>query len=137
MKKILIPGLVVGLLILIVGMVVGQIFTIISPSLEIEYENANLFRPWSDPLMSIYFAYPFILGIVLAWIWDKTKVLIEESNLWKRGTYFGFAYWLVTIPGMIITYSSFPVSLLMVISWSISVLLQAVCAGIIYARLNK
>jgi membrane protease YdiL (CAAX protease family) len=138
MKKVLIPGLVAGLVMLIVAMGFGILLNTLFPSLQAEYEDTELFRPWDDPLMSVYFIYPFVLGITLAWAWNKTKGLIKEKRPWKRGIHFALAFWLVaTIPGMIITYSSFPVSLELTISWSISSLLQVVCAGVVYSKLNK
>lgn len=138
MKKILIPGLVAGLVMLVVAMAMGMLFNNIFPSLKAEYMNTNLFRPMADPVMSIYFAYPFVLGVTLAWAWNKTKRLIKEKRPWKRGIHFGLAFWVVaTIPGMIINYSSFPVSLVMVVSWSISSLVQVAFAGIVYAKMNR
>jgi len=137
MKKIILSGLLAGVVMLVVGMVVGILFGAVFPALKAEYENTSLFRPWSDPIMSIFFVAPFILGIILAWIWTKTKGLFHAEKNWKKGLNFGLVYWVVTIPGMIISYSSFPISLLVVLSWSITILVQALCAGLIYAKLNK
>ena len=136
MKKVIIPGLVAGVVIFIVGMLVSQVFNLIDPSLMAEYKNTNLFRPWEDPLMSIYYAYPFILGLALAWIWDKVKGLTSGS-IHSKAVSLALGYFVVaTIPGMVITYASFPLSLLMVISWTVGGLVQAYCAGLILAKMN-
>jgi hypothetical protein len=88
--------------------------------------------------MSLYFLYPFILGVILAFIWDKTKDLIKDKKIVKRALKFAFYYWLVSsIPGMFITYSSFVVSLPMVISWSVSGFIQAFVAAIVLAKFNR
>ena len=137
MKKIVLPGIVAGLAMLIVGVIVGQIFNAVFPSLMAEYQNTNLFRPWSDPIMNIYWAHPFIVGLILAWIWNLTKGLVAGGNTCIRGCRFGAIYWVVTIPGMVISYASFPLSLLIVISWTASVLAQALTAGYILALMNK
>jgi len=138
MKKIVLTGILAGLAILIVAMLLNLLFNLVFPSLQAEYENANLFRPWSDPKMSIFFAYPFVLGIVLAWFWDKTKSLFKQKSFWNRGFSFGLMYWIIaSIPGMIITYSSFQLSLLIVLSWTIMGFVEAVCAGLICAAMNK
>ncbi|MBU0671961.1 MAG: hypothetical protein KJ732_02910 [Candidatus Margulisbacteria bacterium] len=135
-KKVLLPGLVAGVVLLIVGMGWSFLLNAIFPGLAAEYQNTALFRPWEDPLMSVFFAYPFVLGLALAWVWDKVKGLVS-GGIVSRATSFGLGYWVVaSIPGMVITYSSFPVSLLMVITWSISGLVQAIVAGLIFAKLN-
>ncbi|MDP2749562.1 MAG: hypothetical protein Q8O89_01875 [Nanoarchaeota archaeon] len=138
MKKIIIPGVIAGVAMLVLGLVLSQLLNLAIPSLAAEYQNANLFRAWTDPLMMIYFAYPIILGIILAGAWHLTKGLIKVKGAWKKGLHFGLALWIISnIPGMIITYSSFKVSLLMVLSWSLVGLLQGICAGTIFAKMNK
>ncbi|OGZ65638.1 MAG: hypothetical protein A2812_03405 [Candidatus Staskawiczbacteria bacterium RIFCSPHIGHO2_01_FULL_36_16] len=135
-KRILVSGLLAGLVIFIASMLTSKIFGVIFPWLNAEYQNESIFRPWSDPLMLLYFLYPFLLGIILAWFWQKTKNVFGD-NL-KGGASFGIAYWIVSsIPGMFITYSSFQVSLLMVISWSLAGLVSAVLAGIIFVKLDS
>ena len=137
MKKVVKPGILAGVLMLVAGMGLSYLLNFIFPSLAVEYENANLFRPWSDPLMSIYFAYPFVLGLVLAWAWEKTKKLFKGDDN-KRGVDFGLSVWLITsVPGMIITYSSFQVSLLIVLTWTLSSLVNAILAGLVFARVVK
>lgn len=136
MKKTLI-GLIVGAIMLLIGMLVSQVFHAIFPSLKAEYENPNLFRPWSDPLMSLMFVQPLLVGIILAWIWDFTKGILKGNALMEKGLFFGFIYWITTIPGMIMSYGSFPTSLIMVISWSVSLFVQSLLAGVLFARLIK
>ena len=136
MKKVLIFGLIAGLAMSIVGMLYNALSGVAFPGLMVEYQTSGLFRPWEDPLMTAFFAYPFILGIALAWVWDKVKGLIS-GGLWTRALNFGLAYFIVaTIPGMFISYTSFPVSLLMILSWSLSGLLNGIIAGAVLAKLN-
>ena len=135
-KKIILPGLSVGLINFIASMLISKIFGVVFLSISAEYQNTNLFRPWSDPLMLLFFIYPFLLGIILAWFWNKTKTIFGENIV--GGIKFGINYWIITtIPGMFITYSSMPYSLLMVISWTISGLITALLAGIILVKLNN
>jgi hypothetical protein len=122
---------------LIAGIAAGRLFNSLFPSLILEYGNFRLFRPWSDPLMLLYFIAPLLLGFILSFVWNKSKHLFKEKKLLKRGFNFGIIYWIITIPGMVITYSSFKISLLMAVSWSASIFIQAVCAGIILAKMNK
>lgn len=132
-KKILLPIAVIGVINFLAWMLVGQIFSVVFPSVALEYQDPNLFRANSDPLMLLFFAHPFLIAAVLAWLWSKTKNAFNNS-----GIKFGFAYWFVaTIPGMFATYTSMPYSFLVVLSWTISGLVQAIIAGLILSKFNK
>lgn len=136
MKKIIFPGIIAGIAILVLSFTISYLFMIM-PSVNADYNNVQVMRSFQDPLMSLYFAYPFVLGIALAWIWNKTKGLIKGS-VWKRGIDFGFAYFVIaTIPGMLISYSSFPLSIFTIISWLVSGLIAAIVAGMIFAKMNS
>ena len=135
-KKIVTIGLLAGVVMLITTMVLNWLFGVLFPSLEVEYKNSALFRPWSDPLMSYIFVHPFIVGIILSWVWDKTKGLFKERDIFWRCCQFAVTYWLITLPGMFVTYSTFPVSLVMVLSWSLSGLAQVVVAGLVFVKKN-
>jgi hypothetical protein len=136
-KKILLPGFISGMAILVIGMMaLSRIWNVIFPSLEQEYKQ-GIFRPWSDPIMWLFYLYPFVLGLVLAWGWEKTKGLIRGKNIYKRGLVFGLCYWLAaSLPGMLMSLSSFRVSVVMVFSWSLGGLIQAVITGWILAKIN-
>ncbi len=140
-KKVILPGLAAGVAMLVIGMGLNQALMFAFPSLNAEYNNTNIYRPWSDPAMSLYFLYPFVLGIVLALAWDKVKVVFKdfkEGDCIRRGASFGFGIWAISsIPGMLVTYSSFQVSALVTATWTLSGLVNGVVAGIIFAKLNK
>jgi hypothetical protein len=138
MKKIFIPGVVAGVVMLIAAMVVGLLTSLALPSMAKEYQNTNLFRSMSDPIMLLYFVYPFFLGVALAWVWDRTKGVIGEGSIWMRGGKFARAFWIVSaLPGILMSYSSFPISLALALSWLLSSMVQLLCAGYIYARMNR
>jgi len=135
-RLILWPGIVAGIVILVLGMVISYLFMII-PSVAADYNDAQVIRSLQDPLMSLFFIYPFVLGIALSWVWSITKVLVE-GPAWKRGTRFGLTYFVIaTIPGMLISYSSFSLSILTIISWTVSGLISAIVAGCIFAKMNE
>jgi len=136
-KKVVWPGVLVGVIMLAVGMAMNYFMNFVFPSLQVEYETSGVFRPWDDPLMSLYFLYPIAIGLVLAWVWDKTKALFKGSDS-KRAINFALAYWILTsIPSVIINYSSFPISFLMIFSWLIIGLIYGLIAGFIFVKLNK
>lgn len=132
MKKIIVPGLVVGVVLFVIGMLLSMIFNMLIPSLQAEYQNPNMFRPWSDPLMSLFFAHPFLFGLGLAYVWDKIKGAIGGNPL---NLTIGIVV-ISTIPGMVITYSSFPVSITMVLTWTIMGIVNAYVGGLILSKMN-
>lgn len=136
MKKILLPGIIAAVVATLLSMLVSYPFQLAFPWLEEAYKNTALFRPMDNPLWSLFFVEPLFLYIVLAWLWDKTKGVIEGSFL-KRAFCFGFAIWLIaTIPGMILTYSGFQMTLTMVVNWTTSALVSHISAGMVYAKMN-
>ena len=136
-KKIFWSGLLAGVAMFVVGMALWYVFELVFPSLKTEYNNLAIFRPWSDPLMSLFFAQPLILGWILAWVWEKTKGVLSgstETKVWQ----FAFGYWLVgSLPGMIMSWSSFQLSWLIVLTWLVSGLVNGLVAGWVFAKMNK
>jgi hypothetical protein len=135
-KRVVLSGMIAGIGMLIINVVLSSAYTVFFPTLQREYENGYLFRSWSDPVMSIYFVHPILAGLFLAWIWDKTKSLFGGLKWWSGGYKFGLIYWLFSVMGMIMTYSSFQVSLLLVGSWTVSILIEGVLTGLLFAKLN-
>jgi len=132
MKKVIWPGILLGLIMLIVGMVVNYLFMLI-PSVNVDY-TSGFMRSWQDPLMMLFFLYPFILGLAFAWLWAKTKTSFTGKT---RGSYFGWLlFFLTTIPGMWVTYTSFNLSFLTILGWTVSGLINAKIAGFFLVKVN-
>jgi len=135
MKKVIGAGLVAGAISLVLGMAVSYLFIRI-PVVSADYQNTNLIRPWDDPLMLLFFFHPFIQGLILAWVWNKGKVLIEGS-LTTRALKFAFVFTLVgVIPGMFITYVSMPIAFWTIISWTVGGFVNGLVAGFVFAKMN-
>lgn len=135
MKKIVWPGLLAGLVMLVAGMLIGYLCGLI-PTIAADYATPFI-RPWSDPLMSLFFLYPFVLGVLLAWFWDKVKDAFRGSPV-HRGFAFGWAYAVIAgVPGMLMTYSSFVLSIWTILSWLVSSFITAILGAMILAKMNK
>lgn len=138
MKKILLIGLLGGVVLLAVGMLTSAAFHAAYPSLKTEIENPVLFRAYTDPLMSLYFVHPFLMSIILAWIWTRIKSVIVSDSEYKKGIHFGLVFWCASsLPGMLISYASFPLSLMMIVSWTTSSLLEMLCLGVLFSKTLK
>lgn len=133
MKKVIIPGLVAGLLMTIANMVISILMGKAMPSMMVEYQNTAIFRAWSDPLMQAFYAHPFILGLALAYVWDKVKGSLSGNKVLG----FVFGYFLVaTLPGMFISYTSFQISLTMTLAWTVMGLVSAYVAALVLNKMN-
>ncbi|MFT3740878.1 MAG: hypothetical protein QM786_19180 [Breznakibacter sp.] len=136
-KKLLFPGFVAAIAIFIATMLVGYLFDFMSPSLGEVYANEAIFRPWNDPLMYLYFLVPLLLGYVLAWLWTWTYPVVPGSRLSKTFR-FALAYWLVaSLPGMLLTFSSFKLPLVMIASWTVTAFFQGWVAAVVYTWMVK
>lgn len=129
MKLILKRGLAAGLANLLISFVINWLVGTLLPGVATQYQNTAMFRPWSDPLMAVYFAYPFILGLVAAYLWDKVDrpKPVEFAKLY---------FIIATIPGMFITYTSFQISLSMVLLWSVTGFVQTLVAALVFTKVK-
>ncbi|MFH1199936.1 MAG: hypothetical protein V1708_02625 [Candidatus Micrarchaeota archaeon] len=136
--KVFRTGLVAGLVMLVVSFALMSLWSALFPSITGEYANLFLFRPWGDPLMNLFFIQPFIVGIALAYVFEKVGPVFKQKDFVDRGMAFGFMIWVASgIPGMFATYTSFQVSEAMVFSWLAGGLVQMLAGGIVLARLWK
>lgn len=134
MKKILLPAIVIGIILLILSYVLLLTLVNFLPTLAAEYFS-DIFRRL-DNRSVLYFLHPFVLSFALAWFWNRFKVQFTGGMV-RRGLEFGLVYALVaTLPSMWITFSAINISFQMVLSWLLYGLLQALAAGVVLARMN-
>ena len=134
MKKIILSGLVAGIILFIISY--GGLYLSVRffPSLFIEY-NSPLFN--SDGSRDLlFYLHPFIISFTLSWFWDRFKALFKGTFI-LRGIEFGFVYAMVALlPVMWITFSSLDITFSIVLSWFLYGLMQAIFAGLIFAKRN-
>lgn len=127
-------GFIIGGLNLILGLGLMMLFGLLFPGVNEEYQSSGLFRPWSDPLMLVYFGYPFILGAVLTYLWGRVKDQFSGAAKEQAFQFAKLYFIIATIPGMFISYTSFQISFMMIVTWTITGYLQAWVAGWVLAR---
>jgi len=133
-KKILLSGLVAGVVLLIFS-IAGLYGTVwLFPNLAVQYYDPA-FDAQSSRTM-IYYAHPFVIGMALSWFWNRFKGALTGSFL-VRGIEFGLVYALIAIfPVMWLIYSAINVSLPMVATWFLFGLLQGTIAGLVFEKMN-
>jgi hypothetical protein len=136
-QKLLFAGFIAGVCMLAISMISGMVFEFVFPAVKAEYQNEVMFRPWTDPRMFIFFLAPLMQGFLLVWVWTKVHTLFPGPITMGSGIRYGLVYWITTFPGMVISYSSFRITVMMVAGWSIGALLQGLVAGIILWKMLK
>ena len=134
MKKIIFPGLIAGTILFIIcygGLYIAVKFF---PGLFLEYNNPLFNSDGNRDLL--FYLHAFIISLALSWFWERFKSLFHGSFL-LRGLEFGCVYAMVALlPVMWITFSALDITVLMVLSWFSYGLIQAIVAGIIFAKIN-
>ena len=132
MKNFWVRGLLAGFPMLVVGIVYMALTNFLFPAVAAQYQNPNLFYAMTDWHMQSMPIYYFVLGVVLAFAWDKLRAL----NL--TPVQFALGYFLVAgIPGMLITWMTFMVSTAMIVTWLVNGLLEALVAGYALKMMDK
>jgi len=85
--------------------------------------------------MSLYFIIPFITGILLSWAWHHVKEMIHHHR-YSKGLVFGFIYWMTTIPGILMSLSTFRLSSILIFSWVVTLFCQGIVAGYVLEKLE-
>jgi len=134
MKKILITGLIAGCILFILsygGLYLGVRYF---PGLFVDYDNPLFNSDGSRDIL--FYLHAFIISFALSWFWDRFKALFK-GTLIIRGLEFGFVYSVTALlPVMWISFSSLDITVIMVISWFLYGLAQAIIAGLVFAKIN-
>jgi hypothetical protein len=134
MKKIIVVGLLAGVVLLILS-ILGLYITIwFFPGLAAQYYDPAFDSGPGKYLL--YYVHPFVIALALSWFWSRFKTLLTGSFL-TRGIEFGLIYTLIAIlPALWLTYSAMSVSLAIVSTWLLFGLFQGLIAGLVFEKLN-
>ncbi len=134
MKKIIISGLVAGVIFLILSILIGFVISYLFPNIIMPYSD-SAFSMQSDRI-AFYYLHPFIIGLALSWFWTRFKETLKGSYITK-GVEFGLIYAAVAVfPMMWLIYSAMSISFLLITIWFLLALLQAVIAGLVFEKMN-
>lgn len=134
MKKIFTSGLTAGFILSVMGYSSLYLAIRFLPSLFADYNNPLFNSDGSRDIL--FYMHAFILSMALSWFWERFKSMFRGSFI-VRGFEFGFVYAMVSlIPVMWITFSALDVTITMVLSWLLYGLIQAIIAGIVFAKMN-
>lgn len=139
MGKIILRGVIAGLVVLVTMMIPGMLCAFFVPGYKESYENYRLFRMMEDARAYLFLLFPIATGIGLSWLWSKVKLSFEAGkSAVARGVSLGILYFFAAIiPNMMVTYASFQVTKFHVLVWSLNGLVSSICGGIVLALMDK
>jgi hypothetical protein len=134
MKKVLVPGVIAGIILFIVSY--GGLFLSIQffPQFFVSYNNPLFNSDGSRDLL--FYLHAFIIAFALSWFWDRFKGLLKGHSLLKALEFAGVYAIVALLPVMWITFSSLDITFVMVMSWFLYGFFQALVAGLVFTRLN-
>ncbi len=134
MKKFVISGLAAGLVILVLWYVVGALCGML-----LGFNVASLpgLRGFSDPILMLYYLYPFILGFALAYAYPFVESKLK-GDVVAKGLGFGiFAFVLNAIPSAYLDFTSTAYPLNFTVVSIVGPLLYLPAAGIAISWARK
>ncbi len=102
-SKIIVPGIVAGIVILVVSMAISTLAQSI-----FNYNVLTLagMRTVDDPIMLLFFLQPFVTGFAMAILYNYTKTSFK-GNTMQKGKLLGMLGWFVYgIPSAFIVFTS-------------------------------
>ena len=132
-KKILIAGIAGGILLFVAQFVFSLAGNLVAPY--------NIFsiggmRQANDPLMALFYAYPFVLSFMAALVFDRVKTALAGTCC--GGADFGLILIaLVAVPGVFVIFSSMPYPPGFYIGNILFGIIGFPLAGLLYARIWK
>ena len=123
----------IGLVMFVTGGIFHLVTPLIFPSLEPEYTNTALFRPWDGWTRYYMIAHPFAFGLIFTfvYIWlDRSQVSAPLFRGAIGGLTYGFLVFLVgSLPVFLLAFASFQVSAKVVVAWIVQNFVQYLAAG--------
>lgn len=134
MRKFLISGILTGIVITIVSTIMNAIISTIWPYNLLSLEGI---RSVADPVMILYFLYPWVLGFALVYAYNYIERALK-GNYITKGKKFGMLTWIVvSIPSAFLVWSSMNYPIGFTINSVIGSLIYMIATGITIAWVQK
>ena len=131
LKQVLISGVIVGFVIESVDIVFNWLIQFIWPYNVLELGGM---RTLDDPVMFLFFVYPWVLGFALAYVFLYFEKTLEGDYIVK-GLKFGFLMWVViSIPTAFLMFSSMNYPIGFTINSVVPPLVYMILSGIAIAK---
>jgi hypothetical protein len=132
--KIILAGILGGIAILIISMLFSMLF---QAAFGYDIMKLDGMRTINDPIMALFFLYPFVISFTVAILYAKTRKAFSGTTM-QQGTSLGLIAWIVaSIPSAFIVFSSMNYPIGFTINSIAGPLIYMVIAGIIIAKIMQ
>lgn len=130
MNKSIPTIILAGAAVLAISVVLLYGFIYLLPGMMEEYYNP-VFRSSSFGTDWLFYIHPFVLSAALYWFWGKGN---WQGSTFSKAITAGFTYGAVAMaPVLLLTFSAIDISAVMVITWLVYGIVQAVIACAVFA----
>lgn len=102
-RSLMIPGLVGGFILLIISFAADMVTQFVAPYSILEVPGM---RSISDPVMMLYFLYPFIFAFIAAIIWQIIKGSLSKNQKSAAWQFAGILFFVVIVPNIWVIFTS-------------------------------
>ena len=135
MQKTILWGVVAGLAMTIIGFLVNIVFGTLYPNLQALYEDTAIFIAMDSMRSLLFWVYPFVLGIALAWVFPMLRQKLNTQNPLNASLRFAWIYFVIAaLPAFFINLGSFNLPIAMIASWTVMSFLNGWAAGFIFVK---
>jgi hypothetical protein len=133
-KKLVISTILVGIVILVLSQIVNYAIQMVLPYNIFELGGM---RSATDPLMALYFIYPFVLAFAMSYVYVFTQRGLKGTEM-QKGIKYGLLMWgLVGLTSAFMVYVSMNYPLGFTVDSVLGSLIYMVPSGIVIARFMK
>lgn len=133
-KNIALAGIIVGAILLALMVAINMIMNTIVP---MDISSYGGMREMDDPIMLLFFFYPFVVAFAAAIVFDMVKDSLKGTRV-QKGLMFGFLLLIImTIPSLYVMFTSMTWPVDFYLSTGLWEIVSFPVAGIIFARIWK
>nr|WP_319540227.1 hypothetical protein [uncultured Methanospirillum sp.] len=133
-RSLVIPGVFGGISLLVLSFVADGLTQFVAPYSIFEVPGM---RSISDPVMMLYFLYPFIFSFISAGIWQIIRGSLPVDQKAASWQFAGILFVLVIIPNIWVVFTSMSYPAGFYISNILSGIIGYPCIGYLNARYNR
>lgn len=102
-RSLIIPGLVGGFILLVISFAADMVTQFVAPYSILQVPGM---RSISDPVMMLYFVYPFIFAFIAAILWQIIRGSLPENQKSAAWQFAGILFLVVIVPNIWVIYTS-------------------------------
>jgi hypothetical protein len=131
-KNIIVGGVSAGIVLLLLMMISGYLVNLVLPA---DISTYGGMRAMTDPVMTLFYLYPFVIAFAAATVFDTIKGSLAGSPA-KKGLRFGaLLICIMTIPSLYVMYTSMTWPADFYISTGIWEIISFPLMGVLFARI--